>query len=152
MMDDGRLEVEAALQVSKPVDRVFEAIVDPAEMTNYFISRSSGRLIEGEQVTWGFPEFEADFPITVDKVVKDSFVSFHWEVDGEMLHVEITLSPVDGGSTVVTITEKSRENDEAGILWLRGNTAGWANFLACLKAYLEYGVNLRKGAFDFLRK
>ena len=152
MMDDGRLEVEAALQISKPVDRVFEAIVDPAEMTNYFISRSSGRLIEGEQVTWGFPEFEADFPITVDKVVKDSFVSFHWEVDGEMLHVEITLSPVDGGSTIVTITEKSRENDEAGILWLRGNTAGWANFLACLKAYLEYGINLRKGAFDFLRK
>jgi len=152
MMDDGRLEVEAALQISKPVNRAFEAIVDPAEMTNYFISRSSGRLIEGEQVTWGFPEFEADFPITVDKVVKDSFVSFHWEVDGEMLHVEITLSPVDGGSTIVTITEKSRENDEAGILWLRGNTAGWANFLACLKAYLEYGINLRKGAFDFLRK
>jgi len=151
-LDGGRLEVKAALQISKPVDRVFEAIVDPAEMTNYFISRSSGRLIEGEQVTWGFPEFEADFPITVDKVVKDSFVSFHWEVDGEMLHVEITLSPVDGGSTIVTITEKSRENDEAGILWLRGNTAGWANFLACLKAYLEYGINLRKGAFDFLRK
>lgn len=30
------------------------------------------------------------------------------------------------------------------------NTEGWANFLACLKAYLEYGINLRKGAFDFL--
>jgi dihydrofolate reductase len=23
------------------------------------------------------------------------------------------------------------------------NTEGWANFLACLKAYLEYGINLR---------
>lgn len=33
-----------------------------------------------------------------------------------------------------------------------GNTDGWANFLACLKAYLEYGINLRKGAFDFLKK
>lgn len=151
-MDGGRLEVEAALQISKPVDRVFEAIVDPAEMTNYFLSRSSGRLIEGERVTWGFPEFEDEFPINVDKVVENSYVSFHWEVDGETLHVEITLSPVNGGSTVVTVTEKSRQNDEAGILWLRGNTAGWANFLACLKAYLEYGINLRKGAFDFLRK
>lgn len=29
------------------------------------------------------------------------------------------------------------------------NTEGWANFLACLKAYLDYGINLRKGAFDF---
>jgi hypothetical protein len=33
-----------------------------------------------------------------------------------------------------------------------GNTEGWANFLACMKAYLEYGIQLRKGAFDFMRK
>ena len=26
-----------------------------------------------------------------------------------------------------------------------------SNFLACLKAYLEYGINLRKGAFDFMK-
>ena len=24
--------------------------------------------------------------------------------------------------------------------------------LACLKCYLEYGINLRKGAFDYMRK
>jgi len=48
----------------------------------------------------------------------------------------------------VTVTEKSRDNNEAGIRWLKSNTEGWANFLACLKAYLEYGINLRKGAFD----
>lgn len=24
-------------------------------------------------------------------------------------------------------------------------------FLACLKAYLEYGINLGKGAFDFMK-
>ena len=33
-----------------------------------------------------------------------------------------------------------------------GNTEGWANFLACMKAYLEYGIQLRKGAFDFMRE
>ena len=33
---------------------------------------------------------------------------------------------------------------------LKGYTAGRANFLACLKAYLEYGINLRKVAFDFM--
>ncbi len=25
------------------------------------------------------------------------------------------------------------------------NSGGWSNFLACLKAYLEYGIQLRKG-------
>lgn len=37
---------------------------------------------------------------------------------------------------------------ENGICWLKSNTEGWANFLTCLKAYLEYGINLRQGAFD----
>ena len=64
--------------------------------------------------------------------------------------VEMTLTPRGTGSTVVRIAEKSRELDEAGLKWLQGNTQGWANFLACLKAYLEYGINLRKGAFDFM--
>jgi hypothetical protein len=64
----------------------------------------------------------------------------------------MTLTPVGGNDTLVNITEKSRDNDESGINWLRQNTEGWANFLACLKAYLEYGINLRKGAFDYMRK
>jgi hypothetical protein len=62
----------------------------------------------------------------------------------------MTLTPKANNSTLVSITEKSMENDEAGIKWLIGNTEGWANFLACLKAWLEYGINLRKGAFDYM--
>jgi hypothetical protein len=42
------------------------------------------------------------------------------------------------------------ENSAAGIKWLQGNRGGWANFLACLKAWMEYGINLRKGAFDYM--
>lgn len=61
----------------------------------------------------------------------------------------MNLEPKKDGSTVVRITEKEMENDETGINWLKGNTEGWANFLACLKAYLEFGINLRKGAFIF---
>ena len=39
---------------------------------------------------------------------------------------------------------------EVGLKWLVGNTEGQANFLACLKAWMEYKVNLRKVAFDFM--
>ena len=145
------LELKVAIQILKPASAVFEAIVDPEKMTNYFISKSSGRMVEGRELMWGFPEFDAEFPIKVAKIVQDRYVSFHWEVDGETLLVEMTLEPFGDDSTVVTITEKSRANDAAGIKWLVGNTGGWANFLACLKAYLEYGINLRKGAFEFMR-
>ncbi len=76
-----------------------------------------------------FPEFEEEFPINVGKITEDSYISYSWEIDGEDLLVEMTLTPTDDDATIVTITEKSRNNDEAGIKWLMGNTAGWANFL-----------------------
>jgi uncharacterized protein YndB with AHSA1/START domain len=150
-MENQLLEIKAALQIQKPVHDVFEAIADPARMSNYFISESSGRMEEGTEVIWKFPEFDFRFPVRVGKIIKDRYISFQWDMDGLALLVEMTLEPKAGDSTLVTITEKGRENNEAGIKWLKGNTEGWANFLACLKAYLEYGINLRKGAFDFMK-
>ncbi len=149
-MGNETLEVKATIQIIKPVDVVFEAIVDPEKMSNYFISNASGRMEEGSQLTWQFPEFETKFPVKVAKIEKDKYVSFYWEHEGFETFSEMTLSHIEDNATLVTVTEKGRQNDEAGIKWLKGNTEGWANFLACLKAYLEYGINLRKGAFDFM--
>ena len=149
-MSSKPLQVNAALQILKPPHEVFEAIVDPAPMTNYFISESSGRMEEGKSLVWKFPEFDEEAPVRVGSVEQDRLVSFYWDIDGVEMLTEIHLAPHDGGaSTVVRITEKEGVNDEAGINWLKGNTEGWANFLACLKAWLEYGINLRKGAFEF---
>ncbi len=149
-MEKQTLEIKAALQMLKPVNEVFEAIIDPVKMSNYFISKSSGKMEEGKKIMWRFPEFNMEFPIRVGKIEKDKYISFYWDVDGIELLTEMKLTQRANNSTLVSITEKSRENDEAGIKWLMGNTEGWANFLACLKAYLEYGINLRKGAFDFM--
>jgi uncharacterized protein YndB with AHSA1/START domain len=149
-MKNQTLEISTSIQILKPSAEVFEAIVDPEKMSNYFISKSTGRLEEGKEIFWRFPEFDMEFPVRGGKIDMNSYISFYWDSDGLELFVEIRLESVAGGSTVVTVTEKSRNNDEAGIKWLKGNTAGWANFLACLKAYLEYGINLRKGAFDFM--
>lgn len=150
-MNDRLLEIKTQIQIQKPSAEVYEAIVDPGKMSNYFISGSSGRMESGKTVRWRFPEFDFEFPVRVSKTEPGKHVSFYWEADGMELLVEIFLETRKDGSTVVTITEKSRKDDEAGIKWLQGNTAGWANFLACLKAWTEYGINLRKGAFDFMK-
>ena len=150
-MDNQTLEIQAKLQILKPVNEVFEGIVDPAKMSNYFISESTGRMESGKELTWRFPEFDMDIPIRVGRVEQNEYISYYWEDAGKELLVEITLSAVDENATVVSITEKGKNNDQAGIEWLKRNTEGWANFLACLKAYLEHGINLRKGAFDFMK-
>ena len=142
------LEIKAGIQIQKPVHEVFEAIVDPSKMSNYFIAYGSGRMETGAKLMWRFPELDMNVPVRVGEVRKDEYVSYHWDNDKKEFLVEITLTP-RGNDTVVVVTEKSAENDEEGIKWFGGNTEGWANFLSCLKAWLDYGIHLRKGAFDY---
>jgi uncharacterized protein YndB with AHSA1/START domain len=104
---------------------------------------------EGKELIWRFPEIDIEFPINVKRIEKDKYLSYAWkDPEGNETLVEITLTPKENNSTFVVVTEKRRKNDESGIKWLKSNTEGWANFLACMKAYLEFGINLRKGAFD----
>ena len=145
------LDITAKLQILRPLHEVFEAIADPGKMSNYFISHSNGRMESGRSLIWRFPEFDMDVPVEVSKVIPDSFISYERDNDGEKTMVEIHLTAVNDNATIVEVTEKNMDNDEAGIKWLKQNTEGWANFLCCLKAWLEYGINLRKGAFDFMK-
>lgn len=143
------LKSKASLQILKPIAEVFEAIVEPNHMTQYFISESNGRMESGAELKWKFPEFEDVFPITQIKVNSPSFISFVWDTETV---VEIHLEALNDRNTVVRVREKGKSLSEENLAWALSNSAGWANFLDCLKAYLEYGINLRNGAFDFMRK
>ncbi len=144
-----KLTVQATLQIQKPVLEVFEAIVNPVHMTNYFITESSGRMETGKELTWEFGDFPGKFPVKVIEVHTNQSVWFVWD---EETVVKITLVSQPDNSTVVKVTEGEKELSHENLQWLIGNTFGWGNFLDCMKAYLEYGINLRKGAFDYLKK
>lgn len=147
------LEIKTALQIQEAQKTVFDAIVEPHNMSHYFISESTGKMEEGKTISWKFPEFEEAFPVKVLKVTPHELISFEWDgAEGKKLRVEIRLEKMEGPSTLVRVTEGKMEVNPAGIQWYGQNTEGWANFLASLKAYVEYGINLRKGAFNFMKK
>ena len=149
-MEEQELLIETKIQLPKPVSAIFEAIVEPGEMSNYFISKGSTRMKTGAAPFWHFPEFEDGFTVRVKEVKPESYIAFYWDTEvGETL-VEIQLRARGDSATLVTVTEQPVAKDKASIKWVKGNTEGWANFLACMKAWLEYGVHLRKGAFDFM--
>jgi len=144
-----KLVAKASIQIQKPIEEVFEGIVNPEKMTNYFISESTGKMETGKELTWKFPEFDQRFPIKNITTKINSSVSFVWD---PATIVTIALEAQPDKSTVVKVTEDGKEFNEENLKWAIGNTEGWANFLACMKAYLEYGIHLRKGAFDFMRE
>ena len=144
-----KLIAKATIQIQKPIGEVFEGIVNPEKMTMYFISESSGRLETGKELIWKFPEFPDECSVKKIKIETNRSVSFVWD---EETIVNITLEAQPDKSTVVKVTEDGKILNKDNLKWVIGNTEGWANFLACMKAYLEYKIQLRKGAFDFMRK
>lgn len=151
-MKEKELQISTSLQIGKSPEQVFEAIVEPKHMKNYFISESSGRMKVGISVNWKFDELNTLFPVEITGMEANRYISFNWEgTEGETQKVEIFLEERQNGNTLVTIKEGNMPVTEKGIKWLKNNTEGWANFLACLKAYLEFGINLRKGGYDFYK-
>lgn len=145
-----KLTANASIQIQKPVNEVFSAIVSANKMNRYFIESATGDLETGKTVQWKFPEFDDIFPVTGKEIKQNEYVSFKWDGAPNML-VEIFLQPQTDHSTLVKVVEHEMEKTDAGIKQMMQQTEGWANFLSCLKANLEYNINLRKGAFDYMR-
>jgi len=143
-----KLHSTATIQIQRSAEDIYEAIIDPLQMRHYFLSEGSGRLNVGSAVWWKFPEFPEAFEVIGKAMDPGRLISFVWDA-GTL--VTITLQEVEPGNTIVKIVEGDKDLTEENILWALRNTEGWANFLACLKAYMEYDINLRKGAFEFMR-
>jgi uncharacterized protein YndB with AHSA1/START domain len=141
------LKFQVQLKIRKPVAEVFEAVVNPAKLSGYFVQSSSGPLAEGTTVQWSFAEAPGPFDVVVSEVVKNKRIVFQWPVSGDdyLSKVEMAFEVLDSGDTMVRIDEGGWHEDEVGKKASYGNAGGWMHMMCCLKAYLEYGINLRAG-------
>jgi len=144
-MSEERIKTKVQMEILKPAHKVFEAIVDPDKMSRYFITTSTGRMESGKTLTWTWEDFDAAHEVKVQNVEQDKLVSFTWEGSGIECLVVITLEPKGKNQTLIKITESDWPVDFKGATRCMGQVEGWTHFLCCLKAYLEYDVNLRVG-------
>lgn len=140
-------------RIARPVDEVFEAIVDPAQLSRYFTTGGArGRLEAGATVHWDFHDFPGAFPVEVVEAEKDRRIVLRWDAEegtaeGSFTTVTMTFEPTGDGRTLVTIAEAGWRETEAGLRASYGNCQGWMQMLCALKAHLEHGINLREGMF-----
>jgi uncharacterized protein YndB with AHSA1/START domain len=141
------VKFQVQLKIRKPAAEIFDAVVDSKKLTAYFVQTASGPLTPGASVMWKFAEVPQEIPVVVREVVKDERIVFEWPAaTGEgNTRVEMAFKPLDPKNTMVQITESGWASDEAGLAASHGNAGGWMHMMACLKAWLEYGVNLRAG-------
>jgi uncharacterized protein YndB with AHSA1/START domain len=135
------------MKIAKPVNEVFEAIVNPEKMSNYWFSSGSGKLEQGKTITLRYEEYGAQVDIKVLDIEVNKKIVYQWGANGEGHIVTITLKELDSMSSIIEVNEEGfDEHDDKLISQLLDNKEGWVYMLTCLKGYLEFGVTkLRAG-------
>ena len=137
---------QVQLKIRRPVEQVFDAVIDSKKLTGYFIQASSGPLREGTTVKWSFAEAPEPLDVIVQSVRENEAIVFDWPTQrGYNTRVEMEFKALDSANTMVLIRESGWIADDPGIELSYGNAGGWMHMLCCLKAYLEYQINLRAG-------
>ena len=147
-MSEEQVQAKGIDLVLRPIGEVFNAVVDPAVLSHFFISGASGPLEPGKTVEWQFGDVGAKLDVTVHEVNSPHRIVFEWAASGAPGTVEMTFTEHGPDRTQVDVTESGFALTAAGVRRALQQTAGWTDFLCCLKAYLQHGVNLREGRGD----
>jgi uncharacterized protein YndB with AHSA1/START domain len=135
--------IERTLTLPAPIERVWEALTDPVELSKWFGTEAEVDLRPGGAAAFGWPG-EGRFHAVVTEVDPPRRFAYRWAMDRD--------TPVDDGiSTLVTFTlEQADEGTrltlvESGFAslpeeirdrHLAGNTQGWQEELGELAALL----------------
>jgi uncharacterized protein YndB with AHSA1/START domain len=140
--------------IKKPVAEVFDAVCNNDKLSGYFTTGgASAPLIEGTTVKWKFEDYHDaasdGFPVKVTKIVPNTLIILEWhgEKDRPDNVVQMNFKPIDDHSTLVSISEGGWSETQPGLNMSYGNCMGWSQMLCALKAFVEYGINLRDGAY-----
>ena len=137
-------------RIGKPIHEVFDAVVNPTKLSAYFttIRGASAPLVAGTTVTWW-----GSVPVVVEEIEQDKRIVLRWDAEvaegqpGYKTLIEMGFEVLEDGATFVTIGESGWHEDEVGRKASYGNCEGWAEMLSAMKAWLEYGINLREGFY-----
>ena len=134
------LKFRVAARIAKPVHGVFEAVVDPAQLSEYFTTGGAqGRLEAGATVTWDFHDFPGVFPVYVIDVVQDEKIVLEWQAsegeapnvaDGELAEADYRTRVTTASPRSTTVGRWSRSPRRAGAK-IR---ARWARAMAIARA------------------
>ena len=126
----------AEMLVRRPAAEVFDAFVNPATITKFWLEATSGRLEMGARVEWRFLVPGATETVTVTAFQPPHRIAFDWS-DG----IGVVVSFQDRGAlaTVVSVEAAGFGDTEDAIAKVVNATEGFSIVLCDLKTLLETG-------------
>ena len=141
---------ESGMLVRRPVAEVFAAFVDPAVTTQFWFTKSSGRLEIGKPVKWEWEMYGVSTQVVARTLEPNRRIVIEWDGYSGRTTVEWKFAPQPDGTTFVTIRESgwTGTGDEL-VKYACDSTEGFTWTLAGLKALLEHGIRLNAVADRF---
>lgn len=135
--------VAVGMGIRRPPTDVFQAFVDPAITTRFWLADSTGPLTEGATVVWELPAEGVSAELVVQDVVQPARILFEWGSGVQFTTVELTFEPWGHDATYVHIAESglSGSGDELAAR-AADSTGGFTMVLCSLKALLEHDIRL----------
>ena len=139
------LKFSVSTRVNKPVEEVFDAVVNPKKIVGYFCNEADGPMVEGKSVHWTWTSKPVTHEVKVKQIVPNSKIVIEWpSSSGGTSIAEMSFTALDDGRTMISVSESGWPSTEAGLKASYGNCQGWQHMTSCLKAYLQHGIDLRK--------
>lgn len=139
------ITAKAQMLVRRPRDEVFNAFIDPAIMSKFWLTRKDQGLREGETICWfvgGAPDaFEIE--VRVKSIKRPSEIIIDWGHRDQFTTVSWVLEELKPDVTRLVIEERgfvgSREEIIANAL---DSTGGFNQVIVALKALLEHSSTI----------
>jgi uncharacterized protein YndB with AHSA1/START domain len=141
-MNADAVKMQTQMLIRRPAAEVFEAFVDPAITTQFWFTKSSGRLDAGKPVVWEWEMYGASAQVVVKAIEPNRRILVDWGDESGMTEVEWRFAEQSGG-TMVTITNTGFAGDDDSIVAQAVDSSqGFTIVLCGLKALLEHGIRL----------
>jgi uncharacterized protein YndB with AHSA1/START domain len=147
MMDELKLTnasiSKTGMLIRRPAAEVFEAFTNPEITTQFWFTKSSGRLDAGQPVQWEWEMYGVSIPVTVKAIEPGRRIVIEWPGYSGLSTVEWTFTPQPDSGTFVSITESgfTGSGDEL-VKQVASSTEGFTLVLAGAKAFLEHNLRL----------
>lgn len=140
--------VEAQMLIRKPVSQVFQAIIDPTITTNFWFTKSSGKLEVGKTVKWEWEMYGVSTNVLTKEIIPNKLISTEWGDPTTTVDYEFTAL-TDETTYVVIKNYGFKETGDDLIEAIKDNTGGFTTVLDGMKAYLEHNIRLNLIADKF---
>lgn len=127
--------------IRKPIEDVFEAFINPEITTNFWFTKSTGKLEEGKTVTWEWEMYGAKTSVNLLEIIQNQSIKMEW---GEpSTNVDYEFKEMEKGTLVIIKSYGYSQTGEDLLKVISDNTGGFTTVLDGCKAFLEHGINLR---------